>query len=247
MLGNVNPFGTGIWELGNQNIVYGKMPASRFDNAFTYRSPEYRGLQLTTEYSMGEEGKENRSTSNHYFGLGVTWKGGPAETVVLFERVNEPLTTEKRSAKDMWRITAGGNWKFSAATAYLSLQYFKNADALGTASYSALKDNGIGSITSAQMKKLDGLEGENIILGFSTPVMGGKVLGAVGYIHAKTDELSKKLKADGGFIALGYQYPFSKTTRLYSAIGASAAKYKSGDQSVKPRGFYGTLGLSHYF
>ena len=84
MLGNVNPFGTGIWELGNQNIVYGKMPASRFDNAFTYRSPEYRGLQLTTEYSMGEEGKENRSTSNHYFGLGVTWKGGPAETVVLF-------------------------------------------------------------------------------------------------------------------------------------------------------------------
>lgn len=77
MLGNVNPFGTGIWELGNQNIVYGKMPASRFDNAFTYRSPEYRGLQLTTEYSMGEEGKENRSTSNHYFGLGVTWKGGP--------------------------------------------------------------------------------------------------------------------------------------------------------------------------
>lgn len=147
----------------------------------------------------------------------------------------------------MWRITAGGNWKFSAATAYLSLQYFKNADALGTASYSALKDNGIGSITSTQMKKLDGLEGENIILGFSTPVMGGKVLGAVGYIHAKTDELSKKLKADGGFIALGYQYPFSKTTRLYSAIGASAAKYKSGDQSVKPRGFYGTLGLSHYF
>lgn len=196
---------------------------------------------------MGEEGKENRSTSNHYFGLGVTWKGGPAETVVLFERVNEALTTEKRSPKDMWRITAGGNWKFSAATAYLSLQYFKNADALGTASYSALKDNGIGSITSAQMKKLDGLEGENIILGFSTPVMGGKVLGAVGYIHAKTDELSKKLKADGGFIALGYQYPFSKTTRLYSAIGASAAKYKSGDQSVKPRGFYGTLGLSHYF
>ncbi len=109
MLGNVNPFGTGIWELGNQNIVYGKMPASRFDNAFTYRSPEYRGLQLTTEYSMGEEGKENRSTSNHYFGLGVTWKGGLAETVVLFERVNEALTTEKRSPKDMWRITAGGN------------------------------------------------------------------------------------------------------------------------------------------
>ena len=147
----------------------------------------------------------------------------------------------------MWRITAGGNWKFSATTAYLSLQYFKNADALGTASYSALKDHGVGSITSAQMKKLDGLEGENVILGFSTPVMGGKVLGAVGYVHAKSDELANKLKADGGFVALGYQYPFSKTTRLYSAVGASAAKYKSGDQTVKPRGFYGTLGLSHYF
>ena len=78
------------------------------------------------------------------------------------------------------------------------------------------------------MKKLDGLEGENIILGFSTPVMGGKVLGAVGYIHAKTDELSKKLKADGGFIALGYQYPFSKTTRLYSANRSIGSKYNPG-------------------
>ena len=37
-------------------------------------------------------------------------------------------------------------------------------------------------------------------------------------VHAKSDELANKLKADGGFVALGYQYPFSKTTRLYSAL-----------------------------
>lgn len=247
LLGNVNPFGTGIWEIGNQNIVYAKPPASRNNNAFTYRSPLYKGFQLTTEYSMGAENHENRSTSDHYFGLGITWKGGPAETVVLFERVNEKLTTERRNPKDMWRLTAGGNWKFNSFTTYLSLQYFKNADALGTPAFSDVKKHGIGKITSAQLGLIDGLEGENIILGVSAPALGGKLLGAVGYVHAKTDEYSEKLKVDGGFVGLGYQYYFSKTTRLYSAIGASGAKYKSSGMSIKPRGFYGTLGLSHYF
>ncbi len=54
-------------------------------------------------------------------GLGVTWKGSQAEGVVLFERVNEKLTTLKRNPKDMWRVTAGGNWKLQSFTTYLSL------------------------------------------------------------------------------------------------------------------------------
>ena len=44
LLGNVNPFGTGIWEIGNQNIVYAKLPASRNDNAVIYRSPVYERI-----------------------------------------------------------------------------------------------------------------------------------------------------------------------------------------------------------
>ena len=87
----------------------------------------------------------------------------------------------------------------------------------------------------------------NVILGFSTPVMGGKVLGAVGYVHAKSDELANKLKADGASLALGYQYPSPRPLACTVPSVPLAAKYKSGDQTVKPRGFYGTLGLSHYF
>ena len=247
LLGNVNPFGTGIWEIGNQNIVYAKLPASRNDNAVIYRSPVMNGFQLTTQYSMGEEDHENRSTSDHYFGLGVTWKGSQAEGVVLFERVNEKLTTLKRNPKDMWRVTAGGNWKLQSFTTYLSLQYFRNADAVGTPAFGDMKDHGIGKISAAQLKIIDGLKGGSVILGFSTPVLGGNLLGAAGYVHADTDQYASKLKVDSGFVGLGYQYAFSKNTKLYSAIGASGAKYKSSNESIKPKAFYGTLGLSHYF
>ncbi len=83
-------------------------------------------------------------------------------------------------------VTAGGNWKLQSFTTYLSLQYFRNADAVGTPAFGDMKDHGIGKISAAQLKIIDGLKGGSVILGFSTPVLGGNLLGAAGYVHTQT-------------------------------------------------------------
>ncbi len=257
MLGNIHAFGTGVGDVATQGIVMAGLPASRFSNSVTYVSPRLAGVQFEARYGMGEEGTdqyENKSSSDHYLGLGVSYQRGAFDGVILYEGVNEKSigvktkTQSEGAVKDMWRITAGGNYDFGVAKIYLAGQYFDNADKLGTEGYSTLVKKTVGEYASGKSNSLDQWKGFGLLASADIPLAGGTLKVGGGYVKAKTDELAKELKAEGWFTGLGYTYSFSKTTKAVVAFGTSNVTYKeAGCKIAEPSAYYGTLGLAHYF
>ena len=253
LLGGINPFGTGMGNIGNQGIVLAKIDSSRRDNMLTYRSPNLAGFQVTAAYSMGSNDYENKAGSDRYMGIGATYTVGALSTVLLYEGMNEGTIEDleegtKHKAKnpeDMWRVTLGGNYNFGFMTVYAAAHCFGNANALSTQGWN-------GSAMEAKLfggaeKNFDELEGYSGIVGFDAPLAGGKVLASVGALKAETDELDEKVKATAWFAGLGYQYNLSKSTRLYTGIGYTEGEYKYKGEKVKPESLSTVAGLSYYF
>ena len=253
LLGGINPFGTGMGNIGNQGIVLAKIDSSRRDNMLTYRSPNLAGFQVTAAYSMGSNDYENKAGSDRYMGIGATYTVGALSTVLLYEGMNEGTIEDleegtKHKAKnpeDMWRVTLGGNYNFGFMTVYAAAHCFGNANALSTQGWN-------GSAMEAKLfggaeKNFDELEGYSGIVGFDAPLAGGKVLASVGALKAETDELDEKVKATAWFAGLGYQYNLSKSTRLYTGIGYTEGEYKYKGEKVKPEPLSTVAGLSYYF
>ena len=253
ILGGINPFGTGMGNIGNQGIVLAKIDSSRRDNMLTYRSPNLAGFQVTAAYSMGSNDYENKAGSDRYMGIGATYTVGALSTVLLYEGMNEGTIEDleegtKHKAKnpeDMWRVTLGGNYNFGFMTVYAAAHCFGNANALSTQGWN-------GSAMEAKLfggaeKNFDELEGYSGIVGFDAPLAGGKVLASVGALKAETDELDEKVKATAWFAGLGYQYNLSKSTRLYTGIGYTEGEYKYKGEKVKPESLSTVAGLSYYF
>lgn len=247
LLGNINPMGTGVGNVGNQNTVFAKFSDSRFDNAVIYRTPEFAGAQITAEYSMGAQDEENTSASDRYFGLGATWKGGNIETVALFESVNEDSADADAAGnvtvtdkKDVWRMTVGGNVKFEPATVYAGVQYFRNADKLGAMGWT----DGIKAIGKSTF---DEIKGTGVVLGLSSDIAGGTLMISAGAMSAKTTENNETVKFKNVNAGAAYFYPLSKRTKLYGAAGWSKSSYKSETETVKPEAIYALAGMAHYF
>lgn len=247
MLGFVNPFGTGIGAAGNQNIILGKMAATRFDNAVTWQSPKFGGFQASAAYAMGENKHENKSGTDRYWGAGATYMTGPTSVVLLAEGVNEAVSDEKKDPSDMYRVTLGGNWNFGFMTVYAFAHVFRNADAFGSQGWSTVEDRGIGRVAAAGVEALDEIEGESGLLGLDAPLWGGKILAAVGALKGQTKEAEETIKASAWFAALAWQYRFSPQVRFYSALGYSAAEYKTASEKIKPDALSAVAGLSYYF
>lgn len=257
MLGNVNPFGTGIGIAGNQNMILGKLVATRYDNAVTYRTPEMAGFQMTAMYSFGDneyedaDGNtrpaENKTLSNRYTGLGVTYTTGALSTVLLYEGVNESAAV-REDPEDMWRLTLGGNYDFGFMRLYAMAHYFKNADALSSTGGWDTIDDVNGFIMDADdVNGADEIKGYGGILGLDTPLAGGKLLVGLGGQKAESTEFEHKFEADTWFAALGWQYQFSKTARFYSALSYVDAEYSYDGETVDPSAVQVVSGLSIYF
>lgn len=256
MLGIVNPFGTGIGIAGNQNMILGKLPATRYDNAVTYRTPEFAGFQVTAMTSFGDneyedaDGNtrpaENKTLTNRYSGLGVTYTTGALSTVLLWEGVNEGAAV-RDDPEDMWRLTLGGNYDFGFMRLYAMAHYFKNADALSsTGGWDTVK-NVNGFLMDGTVNAADELKGYGGILGLDTPLAGGKLLLGLGGQKAESTEFEHKFEADTWFAALGWQYQFSKTARFYSALSYVDADYSYNGETVDPSAVQVVSGLSVYF
>ena len=267
MLGGVSAFGTGLGDVASQGIVMAGLPTSRYSNTVTYLTPRIAGLQAQIRYAMGEEGTdayENKSSTDHYLGLGVSYRAGNFDGVILYETVNEKTfgVKNKQAAKfkadrasdsiqDMWRITAGGNYDFGAAKLYLVGQYFEGADKIGSEGFATMTKKVLGTYDAEETKSnaFDQWRGAGVSVSAGIPLAGGELKVGGGWLKAKTKELAEgTVKAEGWYTGLGYTYSFSKTTRAVAAVGTSDVTYKLGSKELaKPNAVYGTLGIAHFF
>ena len=234
--------GTGIGSVGSGTAVFGGNNA-RWDNMITYQTPSFAGFQVTAQYSMQgntvkEDGVENKSSSDRYYGIGATYKVAGLELVGVVDTVNKKSynvdTKTTTDPDDTFTATLGGSYDFGVAKVYLAGQYFDHAVSFGKSiKYTGKKD----------------LEGFGVNLGAAIPVAGGTVKALVGYGEAEDQTLANKPEVKLYQAAAAYLYPLSKRTTVWGAAGYNYMDYNKAAEkmgNVKSTSEL-TFGMTHTF
>lgn len=232
LLGNTSVFGN-CYGFATAKGSTGSTWARR-DNTIGYVTPNFAGFQASAMYSMkansvtDTKGVENKHNTERYAALGLKYASGPLTAVMTAEYTLYPHTAGVKDPDDGVSITAGGNYKFDAATVYAKANYFK--DMKGTLDSLELYD-----------EKNEALKGYGLELGVKVPAAGGNVMAAVGYRDAENEATNVDFKRYN--VAVGYTYAFSKRTNVYGAIGYAQEEVGANDGD----GYQVGIGLVHKF
>ena len=213
--------------------------SSRFDNMITYKSPTFAGVTVLAQASLAktsvEEG-EGTSDVDRYYALGATGNWGALSSALIFSTTDYSRTwvnavdatsgvADKEAAKaegreDMSKVLTGYvSYDFGVVKPMLAAQYF---DDLKGMSVSAVLDedaktDGLNAWLANISKK-----GYGVLLGATAPLGAGTLFASVGYNDFEStvsDDLDGKIKFDTVQFGIGYQYPLSKRTYVYTAAG----------------------------
>lgn len=184
---------------------------ARANNAISYVTPSFGGLTLHLMYSNSyEDDKAKFSKNAHYYGVGAKLTRGPIEGSAIFEvlqqkKVNSAYSwaikgIAPQTDSPIYHATIGGSYDLNIVKPFAIYQYSHQEDYLDQHAFA---------------------------LGVSSPVAGGTLIAQARFIYG--DYLGKTktaLKAkDCGTdpvewtLAVGYDYPFSKRTYLWSYAG----------------------------
>ena len=237
-------FGTGWGEYTGTMDLFFKGVSDRYDNMITYKSPKFAGLTLVAQASLkkdsGADGDEGTHLADRYYavGLGADYgalKGGLTFSMQDYagfaERYAKGVTgvinEDVANDSDGYTVTAFGAYDFGVTKVSLGAQYFDNvAQARGSLQPSVAEFED-GKVTPVyEYGKVDfGLTGYGVILGAITPIAGGNLYTSLGYADYEASDISKTAQENGAEkadykvygVGVGYQYPLSKRTYVYTA------------------------------
>ena len=212
------------------NIFLGQ--SNRFDNMITYKSPTFAGVTVYAQASLKKDnsdeddtGVEGSSDVNRYYALGATGNWGALSSALVFSTtdynrtwVNGPVgtdTAKTEGREDMSKVVTGYvAYDFGMVKPMLSAQYFDDVKGVSWSMSEGVK----ASLKDwADYSK----KGYGVMLGATAPVAGGTAYAMVGYNDYETTEVVKEKKVEFDTInfGIGYQYPLSKRTYVYTAAG----------------------------
>jgi predicted porin len=254
-----SPFGSGWKATAGHEAVMSMH--GRLNNTLVYMSPRFSGLQFSAQYSMGDEGKENKPSTDRYAALGLDYQVGALEVGFLVDYTNKDssaFTSDKyKSAtvsdlidKNAWTVNLAANYDFGVVKAFAAAQYFKNANPFDDATDDAFTTDTKVAKLDADEDRMLSLKGFGVNLGVDVPVFGGNAKLSIGYADADVRYQKEKAGKLKGYTALaGYTYPISKRTGVY--VGAGYTQYKADAKSVsgsfKSSKFQALTGLKHTF
>lgn len=264
-----SPWGTGWGDYANPKGQFMVGDRDRFNNTLTYRSPEFAGVQVYAQYSLAADADEDdQSTKNkRYAGLGATYKLGAFSTGIVVDTIMNKST--EANTEDSLGVSWGASYDFGVTKPMILVQYGKNENKLGGFGVSDLyyfRDN-MRNLTN------EGLTGYGVILGAITPLLGGNLYTSVSYTDGEFDgdATSQRLVGekwesstrvyDGDIqrwgIAVGYDYPLSKRTKLYGFAAYNEGEIKGNQAGGNPgdptsgkleqTDIEAGVGLIHYF
>ena len=266
------PFGTG-WGGVMKNSYFNFGYADRADNTLTYITPDLGGLKLYAQYSFQADGQEAASANdnNRYAALGAQYKAGAFSTGIVVDYLMKAETTHwvtsetaavkaNDDLKDQLKVSYGASYDFGVAKVMGMAQYSKHASKIGGTWDTPRvydKDNAAGHVKDGSAAALVGdFEGWNLGLGVTAPLAGGTAYAQVSYVDVEnngdftnvlgTSELADGTKYQGYGAGLGYTYPLSKRTLVYTYGGWHQLKVKDEDTTKVKVGEVG-LGLVHKF
>ena len=258
LIGDASVFGTGWGEFTGAMAPYFKGKSDRYDNMITYKSPTFAGLTLVAQASLKKdssgEGDEGTHLADRYYALGLGADYGAltgALTVSMQDYSGfakrytgaldptdtvEAVNKDNANDSDGYAVTAFAAYDFGVTKVSLGAQYFDNvAQARGSLA-SSLKFDKDAHELYEEFGEVDfGLTGYGVMLGAITPVGAGSLFTSVGYADYEasdlpTDALATTEKADYKVygVGVGYQYPLSKRTYVYTAASYTKTTENEG-------------------
>ncbi|MDO5532817.1 porin [Sutterella sp.] len=240
-IGMISAFGTNYGSYAAQAGTTFKT-SQVWDNTIAYQTPEFAGVKVYAQYSMGSSNStngyvENESSTDRYYVIGATYENGPFAGYLAVDSTNyrsynsgaRPITG---SVDDSLTVTLGGSYDFGVAKVFLAGQYFEESDFTPIGFSSALRLDGYGVQASA-----------------SIPALGGKFLVGVGYTDAESAD-SQTVKYDFSRIvgSVGYDVFFTKRTDVYAvATYMQESVEQSSATDLDPKAYAVMVGLRHRF
>lgn len=226
----------------------------RFDNTFTYVSPEFAGLTVSAQYSLKTAGAEadHSSLNKRYAALGATYNLGAFSTGLVVDTIMNGAKDDSYNTEDSLGVSWGASFDLGVTKPMVLVQYGKNENKLGGFNFAQmLKDYGDEDHPYAASRN-GGLKGYAVALGAVTPILGGNLYTAVNYTDGELDgraygvDFTNDKRGDElgyatadvkrwGFAA-GYDYPLSKRTKVYgfAAYNQGEAKASLYDMKGQP-------------
>lgn len=267
------PFATGWGNTATKaNFMIGDR--DRMDNTVTYVTPSFAGVQVYAQYSFERDGQEtagNERQNDRYAALGAAYKNGAFQSALVVDTVMHDYDSTNK--KDSLGVTLGASYDFEVVKLFAMAQYGEHENAFGNKT--SVINEGAAKATTDATYKADyvkvlsdkGWKGYGVSLGATAPVFGGTVLAQANYLDAKATDVNyesadkgdaaaaagtlDKLKAQNWGVALGYTYPFSKRTNVYTYVSYAELKIKAtddeGTDTVKTKQTEFGLGLKHTF
>ena len=236
LVGGLSAMGTGYGELiGDQGRVMKTL--GRMDNSVAYTSPEFAGVTVSAMASLknsnsngkfGEEYKvskseEGSSDADRYYGLGVKGQWGALGATFVVSQQDMGKVDSPKAVDDPINYTAGVNYDFGFAKAFLAANYYDRGE------YEANKEESQWGVSTS----------------VAAPLAAGTLEAAVGY-GVKTAEEVNKDDVDTKVLNIGvaYKYPLSKRTYVYAGAGYDQEKTDGKD---KVKSVEAVSGIVHSF
>ena len=231
-------FGTGWGDMTGAMSPFFKGKSDRYDNMITYKSPKFAGLTVVAQASLAKDSKAGEDEGTHladrYYAVGLGADYGALKGALTFSMqdyagisgrnngaVDTPIKDGEYNDSDGYAVTAFGAYDFGVTKVSLGAQYFDNvAQTRGSVVSTFDVETG-----KAKWGKVDfGLTGYGVILGAITPIAGGNLYTSLGYADYEAADLPAGHAADVEKadykvygVGVGYQYPLSKRTYVYTA------------------------------
>ena len=252
LVGDASVFSTGWGSMTGSMGTYFKGKSDRYDNMITYKSPEFAGLTLVAQASLSRdssaEDDEGTHLADRYYAIGMGADYGALTGALTFSMQDYGGISGRKTGTDTpaaiadgeyndsdgYTVTAYGAYDFGVTKVSLGAQYFDNVAQVRGSIIGELD----GKTGDFKWEDVDfGVTGYGVILGAITPIGSGSLFTSVSYADYEAAKLSDKAdqanldKADYKVygVGVGYQYPLSKRTYVYTAASYTHQTSNAGE------------------
>ena len=279
-LNGFTPFGNLYKESQALQIINHQV--MRADNMVRFESASMAGVKLYAEYSNGVSGDDSvrSSQKDRFAAVGVTYQNGPFGLVFVADNYfYNNVDNAYFGRDDSQTYNLGARYRLNDVTFYAAYQYGHKVEKLGNQmkkpgskdATGNTKKDGSGNPTETKYDN-QGFNSNAFVVGLKAKALGGELKLQGGYARGTSNSDSAKfeyrrsngtlrnpptykhtrVKADVWQMAVGYNYPLSKSTYLYASAAYVDRTYK--ENGVKVEGATKTdtvksamFGLCHSF
>lgn len=248
-------FGSGWGDYAGAKGQFMLGDRDRFDNTFTYVSPEFAGLTVSAQYSLRADGAEaaHSSLNKRYAALGATYNLGAFSTGLVVDTIMNGAKDDSYNTEDSLGVSWGASFDLGVTKPMVLVQYGKNENKLGGFNFAKMLKDYSDEDHPYAASRNGGLKGYAVALGAVTPLLGGNVYTAVNYTDGELDghaygvdfKDEKRGDTEVGYatadvkrwgVSAGYDYPLSKRTTVYgyAAYNQGEIKFSLYDMGGKP-------------